>query len=521
MESQLIQRNDDNIGYIHLKGLRTEESFNQIGAYVLKNGNYYTSQKKNFDGNQFEFHLGIRAEMSEYQVKIYVYKNGDSTLAKEVKHLLCGENILVYGQSNALAVNLDEINRFDYTNDFARTTIEFVDRGEYLWNPVQKWNAWSSGMLGLEIQRNLINQFKVPIGIINGSLGNMSIVDLTKCVEGNHADKSTIYGTFLSKAQNLGAAESARILVWRQGEKEAFDENYKNDYDKNFDKLRTQLHGDFPALRKIYTFQNNIYYAPLHHAGEIRDFQRIIHSKYEDCEVVSTVGTPTFESLHYALEGFQKNGKEAAGLIARDFFGFNDLMNLTSPNLQKAYLSADKLTLFLEFDKMQQMVYPEHRPSLPNGTSRNIKDYIFLDGEKGLIESGSAKDNIVALKLNKPINAKLITYGLDFFTFDMDGILPGTTQLSNVLGNNALTFKNFPISQEQDNVQNDCPDEINLNYLDNVSTGEVVRMAQGKITASNQISGGNVRYKASVVDLNHGFDISSGSYFNIEIGGCK
>ncbi len=224
------------------------------------------------------------------------------------------------------------------------------------------------------------------------------------------------------------------------------------------------------------------------------------------------------------MEGFQKNGKEAAGLIARDFFGFRDLMNLASPNLQKAYLSSDKQTLFLEFDKYQQMVYPEHRASLPNGTSRNIKDYIFLDGQRGFVETGRAKDNVIALTLNKPIDAKLITYGLYFFTMDMDGILPGTTQFSNILGNNALTFKNFPISQNQSQDQNNCPETLSLNYLDNISSGEMERIAngtRGKITASNQISGGNVRFKASVVDLNHGFDVSAGTYLNVETGGCQ
>ncbi len=234
MENQLIQRNDNNIGNIQLKGFRTDESFQQITAFVYKNGGFYTSQKKSFETNAFEINLEIRAEMSEYDLKIFAYKNRDSILVKEIKHLLCGENILVYGQSNALAVNIDEINRFDFTNNFARTTIEFVDLGEYKWYPLDRWNGWSAGMLGLEIQRNLINQFNIPVGIINGSLGNMSIVDLTKAIEGNHADKSTIYGRFLSKAQNLGAAESARILVWRQGEKEAFDENYKNDYEPSY-----------------------------------------------------------------------------------------------------------------------------------------------------------------------------------------------------------------------------------------------------------------------------------------------
>ncbi|WP_460472638.1 3-coathanger stack domain-containing protein [Emticicia fontis] len=57
---------------------------------------------------------------------------------------------------------------------------------------------------------------------------------------------------------------------------------------------------------------------------------------------------------------------------------------------------------------------------------------------------------------------------------------------------------------------------------DNMSSGVVNKRVSNKITASNQLTGGNSTYDAGkAVELRAGFLATSGSVFTAKIGGCE
>ncbi len=457
---QLIQRDSTNHALVKVFGKVYSENQTDVALIVLKNKEpfYYKKQKLQFtSANQqissadFSFSPLIKAELSEYDFKFYSFVNNDSTLIKEANEVVCGENIIIYGQSNALADAIDELPRFKDEFRFGRSTFSFFDTNEFIWVSTKSWNYWSAGLIGLEIQRQLIDKFQIPIGIINGSVGNKSIDELSIRDEKNHDNTSTIYGRLLRRAKIFKIDKNVRIIIWRQGESEALNPNYKDDYEQKFDNLRNQLYEDFPSIKKIYTFQNNIYFGNNTLAGNLREFQRNIKKKYEDCEVLSTIGNPSFDGLHYKLEGYQQNGLEVSRLIARDFLGSKDTLEIDAPNIKEAFLNDKNDSIVLVFEKNQRMLFPSEKTKTSTShPSINAKDYFFLDGQSSEIETGKGTENYITLKLKNPRQAKTISFAPDNYSGDFIAVLPGIIPFSNSRGVAALTFKDVKLTTTKD-----------------------------------------------------------------------
>jgi hypothetical protein len=451
-DAQLIQRDSFNKANVAISGKVYTENQTDISLLVYKNKSlfYYKKQKLQYASQPssaaFSISPIINAELSEYDFILYSFKNKDSVLVKEAREIVCGDNILIYGQSNALANPNEELSKFKEEFSFGRSTYADFDNNAFMWVITKQWNFWSAGLLGLEIQKQLIDKYQIPIGIINGSVGNKSIDELSLRDEINHDNPIYNYGRMLRRAKAFGLDKTVKMMVWRQGESEAINPLYKNDYDKKFDNFRKQLYEDYPALKKIYTYQNNIYFGDNKLAGNLRDYQRKINQLYSDCEVMTTFGTPTFDGLHYKLEGYVENGDNIARLIARDFHKSTDTTEITAPNIKSAYFTVKKDSLILEFDRNQKVSFPEDEPKKNiYNPSINIKDYIYLDGKTGNIESGTGNENHIILKLKTASDAKKVTYTPDDYSMDFLAILLGITQIKNSRGIQALTFKDFEI----------------------------------------------------------------------------
>ncbi|AFK05236.1 protein of unknown function DUF303 acetylesterase [Emticicia oligotrophica DSM 17448] len=453
-DDQLFQRNDLNIASVNIKGRIFTEKVNAVSLVVQKNNKLYAYQKQKlqFKNQSTEFQLttNIRAELSEYTFSVYSHQNNDSILLKKAIEVVCGENILVYGQSNALANDSEEIKRFKDEFQYGRSSFANYNSSEFQWVISRPWNHWSAGLLGLQIQRQLIEKYQVPIAIINGSEGNKSIDELSLRDEKQHDNTETIYGRLLKRAKWAEIDKKVRIMVWRQGESEALNPNYQNDYGKKFEKFRKQLLEDFPSLRKIYTLQNNVYFGNNTLAGNLREYQRKIHETYSDCEVMSTIGTPTFDGLHYKLEGYAQNGIDISRQLARDFMNNKDSLNINAPNLKYAYFTAKKDSLILEFDKYQTMVFPKDMPkSNENHPSINSRDYFYLDNKSLSIDNGSANGKYIILKLKNPSDGQKISWLPDNYTFEFISVLPGIIPIRNINNIAALSFKDVPISKPE------------------------------------------------------------------------
>lgn len=450
--AQIYQRDDLNRGTVTIKGRLYTKGFTDVSVVVKKDKKnfYYKKQKLSFQTGEnpnapFLLQPFITAGLVEYDFYFYAYREADSVLVRESTQVLCGDNVVIYGQSNAEANDATELAKFKDEFKYGRTTFANFETSDYSWFPTMKWNYYMSGLIGLEIQKQLIDKYKVPIGILNASVGNKSIDELMIRNEKNHEDIQYYYGKLVKKANKTGFSKTAKIFIWRQGESEAFEANRAEVYPSKFAQLRKQILEDFPSIKKMYVFQNNIYWAENAKAGDLRDFQRKIHQLYPDCEAISTVGTPGFDGLHYSFEGYQLNGLEVSRLIAKDFMNATDTLEIHSPDIKKAYFTDNRDSLVLEFDKYQKMQFPDYGINKGNGTQALLKDYIYLDGIAGKITGGKAIGSKIILKLSEPVNAKRVTYCPDNFILNVE-LITGIPYLTNSRGLRALTFKNFPIT---------------------------------------------------------------------------
>ena len=449
---QIYQRDASNKALAVIKGHFHSTDYTEVSVIIKKEKKVFFRQKQKLvfpagqsTGAPFSFQPSIAAGLVEYDISFCAHKaNHDSVLIKEATQVLCGDNVIIYGQSNAQANNSEELEQFTDEFKFGRAILANFETNDYSWQPSIKWTHYWSGLIGLEIQRQLIDKYKVPIGIMNGAVGNMSIDELMERNENNHEDTQYHYGQLLKKANKTNLGKTARIFVWRQGESEAFEAYRSSLYPGKFARFRSQLHEDFPALQKIYVYQNNIIWAENDKAGDLRDFQRSIGKLYSDCEAISTIGTPGYDGLHYSYEGYLQNGRDVARLIARDFMHSADTLEIRSPNIQKAYFNDDHTSLVLEFEKDQKMYYPENSIKKNDGTQAFVKDYIYLDGQAGKIMSGKSEGNKIILKLTENSSARSVTYGPDNFRLFYESV-EGIPYFRNARGLNALTFKNFTI----------------------------------------------------------------------------
>jgi hypothetical protein len=116
-----------------------------------------------------------------------------------------------------------------------------------------------------------------------------------------------------------------------------------------------------------------------------------------------------------------------APLVGRDHYSTAPKGSITPANLRQAYFAdGQKTELVLEFDQ-------------PVKWEADLVSEFRLDGEKGLVDSGSANGNLLRLKLKQTSSAKTITY-LDSANWSQKRLLKGENGIA------ALTFCETPIS---------------------------------------------------------------------------
>lgn len=402
---------------------------------------------------RFDFAPAIRAELSEYSVRLFAHRpGGDSVLVAARDSIVCGDVFLITGQSNA-------IGRFDqnaYRSEFCRTF--GVNQPDNPYNPAD--TAWCltnttegvNSLWGVELQRLIEQQQRIPTAIINGAAGSTSI-HTHSLRDGSQPDNlNTIYGRLLYRARKAGVATQALALIWRQGEAEAA----ANDPDQ-YVRLYPQLYGnwkqDYPGLKRVYHGQLNILTDNALRAGLLRDYQRRTGDLFPDHVPIATVGLPGYQGVHYTEAGYRQFGAELYRLVARDIYGSTDTSNITSPNIRRIFYSTpEQNEITLEFEPGQVMRWPADtvivNPANGNRYAQNLSNFIYADyptGENNLIESVTERGNRLVLKLTKPVRARHLTYLPSFYNDGQIGYYVGPV-LRNRRGMRALTFYQVAIA---------------------------------------------------------------------------
>lgn len=448
---QLYPRDGQNQAEVVISGNVSDASFQHLSIVVSREGNFwkYASQPlTSANGNSpFRVSFSIRAEPVEYDVKVFLRRGSDSTLVAERKRIVCGDVYILYGQSNVLGLaGLDDYQ----IND------RLLRNATYPYNSTNipadmRWYAardpfGSVGMIGMELQRRILEQFGIPTLVINGGIGGASILELSQRNPGNPADVSTYYGSLLYRTQWAGVQNHIKAIIYKQGENEAG--GVPDGYADKFRALYNQLRQDFGQQPKIYVGQINILTYTVPGAGDLRDFQRRTPQLFPNVASIASLGAVGYDGLHYEPRANQQIALEQFRLIARDIYGSSDVNQINSPDIKKIAFNDRRDELTLYFDDEMQMVWPRdtliYNYLTGRQVNRSMKDFFYLNEQPGLITSGRAEGNRIILSLRSPQAGQTLTYLPPYYATDELPYYQGP-YLTNARGMRAFSFSKVAI----------------------------------------------------------------------------
>lgn len=450
---QLFPRDTASRAEVPVSGRLVTPGYPQVSLQVFRNNALFSHQRQalTYDstGGRFSFKTTIRAELAEYRFDVYAHRTAtDSVRLARRDSVVCGDVFLINGQSNATTeTGMQEyIYRNEFHRTFGRTGFEqkFTDT---LWTFANR-NGALVGVWGQEVQRLITETYRIPVCILNGGVAGTDILfqypNLTL-----PEDLSTSYGRLLYRAQRAGLQQAAKAMFWRQGEAEAFFE-YPG-YAQRFEPLYRAWKRDYPALERIYVFQNNIIgQRTSKTAGEVLEFQRRSPELHSDVVALATVGLPGYDGTHFNAAGYVQSGRQLFRLVARDFYRSTDLNQINSPTLRKAfYTSPRRDAIRLVFDEGQALRWPADsslRTATGRAYTRRMVNYIYLDGKSGNVQRGEAQANQVTLTLTRPDSARRISYLPAAFRDSLSNFYDGP-HLRNGRGLAAFAFQDVALAE--------------------------------------------------------------------------
>ena len=437
---QLFPRDSQDSSEVIISGHVNTLGYDTIFVEVYKNNQLSKLYKSflQYQGSSAAFTLSskIHAEKSEYSFRIYL----DTGLITQRDSILCGDVYLINGQSNALAIDYDGLAT--YQSEWLRS-FGNLNPGAALdstWGLAQghDYTKYAAiGVWGLRLGQLLMENGQIPICIISGATTGSEIAFHLRN-DANPTDLSSNYGRLLYRTIKSKLKDKIKGIFWNQGESDT--ESTVSTYSSNFAELYNDWKSDYSNLQKIYTFQIR----PCTQGSkqrQLRNVQRIIPEQYSDVEIMSTVGLPGHDGLHYHYQGYKMMGEWIYKLVSRDFYGSTDTLNITPPKIQSIfYSSAMQDEIKMVFD--QPIIWPD------DSLGASLKDYIYLVGDTygTFIDSGFVQNgDTVMLQLSGSSNAVEITY-IPNSTYNSSIYIYEGPWIRNPKGVAALTFYRFPIT---------------------------------------------------------------------------
>ena len=411
---QLFARDKNKEADITISGKIQSSGYAYVSVVKYRNKTKIGYQKGAlaYSGSTAPFSLTskIKAELAEYAFEVYACKSAtDSALIVRRDDVVAGDFYIIYGQSNAVAWEVD----YTYRNEFCRT-----------FGSLGNGNGWDLsneitprvGIFGIEFQRRVAEKYKIPTCVINGALAGASILDLTNRNPNNHADASTGYGILLNYAQQTGLLPNLKGIFYWQGEAEAASDD-PSVWAPRFDKLMANLQEDYPMIEKMYVFQLPLFGGGAYddRIGAFREQQRLLNKKYPIIQPYAALGAPDWNGFHYGLNGYLQVGRDLAEMAG--FYHYGEKEKATSPSFQKAFYSTpnrDEITMV--FEDYQQMVYPNDtlnaniEGSQEPFSTYSVKDFFYLNKEWQKLKAGRAEANRIIVSLKTVGNDTLIKY---------------------------------------------------------------------------------------------------------------
>jgi hypothetical protein len=451
---QFFARGSEGTANTAVSGSIDEAGYDSVFLQVYRNDTllHTLSHVLSYSGNtaSFDFEESIPAELALTIERLYVKRLDTLRFLREAADLTCGDVYLICGQSNSHPSNGLVAYESPYLRSFGiqTGTINYdpYDPSDTLWGLANGHGFFQSfcgpymtGEWGIDLQQMLQDAFKIPICVINGGAGSSTIEQNIR----NNAhpmDLTTIYGKALYRATKSGLAGAIKAIFWYQGES-----NTLLNYDANFHLLYSAWLQDYPSTKKYYIFQIR----PGCTVGTqtaLREFQRNLGDTLPNIRVMSTVSVVGHDGCHYTPTGYDSTAAHIFRLVAQDFYGSTDTVNIEPPSLLAAFFtSSNQDTVACLFTPAHHgMTWPAD--TLVGGRVRKLADYFYVGTDTNAVTRGWFAGDTLYLKLNAPAKHNTLTYLPDTYYNTSDSlVIYEGPWLVSARGIGALSFANVPI----------------------------------------------------------------------------
>ncbi len=406
----------------------------------------------NHDTATFEFSSRITSTPVIFTYRFFILNGTEKILIGESADLSCGDVYIIAGQSNSHPAADSSI----YVNPLLKTlgiltpngNLDKYNPSDTLWGAANGhgfnyfFSAYTGPYLtsvwGIEIQRLILEKYKIPTCIINVGAGSSSVYSNQRD-DNTPMNLNSIYGKGLYRTSIAKLTTAVKAIFWLQGEGDSA-EGYAN----AFDELYKDWKEDYPNTKVTYVFQLRPGCPGVPHL-ELRELQRNIPKFYSDIKTIATVGLNGFDGCHYHYSGYIDLAEKAFWQLERDFYGRTDTANITPPNVDRVFYSTpanDEIKIIFK-QKNDEFIYPNKL--YYSGKIRSLDDYFYLDGISGNVSFGKFDKDTLILTLRQPSSAHKITYLPENFYNDETEIYQGPW-ITNKAGIGALSFYNVPIN---------------------------------------------------------------------------
>jgi hypothetical protein len=386
----------------------------------------------------YAFAVKLKPGLVKYGVELGARRDGRETVLGTAGNLLCGDALLVNGQSNAVATDWGPEPPPAFRSPWIRTfgSMSGNPQGERGWGEATYRGPDGKLQIGywaMELARRLVDGQRVPVCILNGAVGGTRI-DQHQRNPANPEDLTTIYGRLLWRVRQARLAHGIRAVFWHQGENDQGADGPDGGfgwqtYRRYFLDLAAAWQEDFPNLRHYYVFQIWPKACAMGIDGSdnrLREVQRTLPTAFSHLSLMSTLGVEPAGGCHYPPAGYADIARLICPLVERDLYGRRFSRSITPPNLVGArFASAAKDAVALAFDQPVQW-------------DDALAGQFYLDGRRGEVASGQAAGKVLTLKLKNLAAASTITY-LDSAQWSQKTLLRGENGIA------ALTFCEVPI----------------------------------------------------------------------------
>ncbi len=300
--------------------------------------------------DSFTISSTIDAGLHLYDVQLsWDDDSGHWTEAQTIQDVVCGDVILIDGQSNAVASDYHTEGLGDLeTNTFVRSygsaaydTSVVYDESFGIAVANMPYVHAAIGQWGLRMANRLSAEESMPILVINGAVGGTSVWSHQRS-ESDPSNVGTIYGRLLWRAQRAGVDGAVRAIIWHQGESDG--NSPYNDYLAAWTAMYTGWLLDYPSLEGVYVLQvRSGCGAPTWNRNVHRDLPDLLDQVMGH---MSTTGVDGHDGCHFYNSAYVEWGERVARLLHRDLYGASYGANIEAPDpISATWLSSTELEI--------------------------------------------------------------------------------------------------------------------------------------------------------------------------------